>query len=229
MKFTENHKLGDILSEHYQILLLLSRFGISLGVGDKTVGQVCQEAEVDCPTFLAVVNYVATSDSTLYHQVKVSAMMSFLREAHHYYTDFLLPELRNKLEKVVSGVSDTTMSELVLRLFDTYATAVNRHLAYENKVLFNYANRLNDGEEGLDAFNLSNFISQHDNIDTHLLELKNVMIRYFPCENRAREVHQVLYDIFGFEADLRSHCDIEDNLFIPSLVDMERRAKNIKK
>ncbi len=225
MKFTEYHKLGDILSEHYQILLLLSRFGISLGVGDKTIRQVCLEANVDSPTFLAVINYVATADSTLYHQVNVNAMMSFLQEAHHYYTDFLLPELRSKLSNVVKNTTDNTLPELVMRLFDTYASAVNKHLSYENKVLFAYANRLANGEKELSNFNLSNFITQHDNIDNHLLELKNVMIRYFPATNNPREVHQVLYDIFNFESDLQSHCNIEDNLFIPALLEMEHKAK----
>lgn len=222
MKFTENHKLGDILSEHYQILLILSRFGLSLGIGDLTVGQVCKAKGVDTGTFLAVVNYVASADSTLYHQVDIKAMIGFLREAHLYYSDFKIPELRDKLVSVVDSVSDTTLSALVIRLFDTYAAAVNRHLAYENKVLFDYADRLNSGQDAIGDFDLPNFISQHDNIDTHLVELKNVMIRYFPCADKAREVHQVLYDIFGFEADLRCHCDIEDSLFIPALVERQR-------
>lgn len=229
MKFTENNKLGDILSEHYQILLLLSRFGISLGIGDQTVGQVCKASGVDSHTFLAVVNYVASTDGTLFRDIDIETMIGFLRNAHQYYTDFKIPELRAKLVNVVNSVSDTTLSALVVRLFDTYATAVNRHLTYENKVLFDYANRLNSGEDGLDGFDLTNFISQHDNIDTHLRELKNVMIRYFPCADNALKVHQVLYDIFSLEDDLRCHCDIESNLFIPALVEMERNPAKIKK
>lgn len=223
--FSENNKLGDILSEHYQILLLLSRFGISLGFGDKTVKAVCDDNGVDCKTFLAVVNYVATGDSTLYRQVDVEAMMRFLRLAHAYYTDFLLPDLRRKLAGILSDVPDSKLSSLLIRLFDTYSAEVQRHLSYENKVLFGYVGRLAGGEEGMETFNLSNFISQHDNIDVHLAELKNAMIRYFPAGQDAREVNQVLYDIFAFEDDLRSHCDIEDNLLIPALVEMEKKGK----
>lgn len=223
--FSENNKLGDILSEHYQILLLLSRFGISLGFGDKTVKAVCDDNGVDCKTFLAVVNYVATGDSTLYRQVDVEAMMRFLRLAHAYYTDFLLPDLRRKLAGILSDVPDSKLSSLLMRLFDTYSAEVQRHLSYENKVLFGYVGRLAGGEEGMETFNLSNFISQHDNIDVHLAELKNAMIRYFPAGQDAREVNQVLYDIFAFEDDLRSHCEIEDNLLIPALVEMEKKEK----
>lgn len=221
MKFTENSKLGDVLTEHYQILLLLSRFGISLGFGDKTVKAVCDDNGVDCRTFLAVCNYVASGDSSCYHDVDIKAMMRFLRLAHKYYLEFLLPELRVKLVNIIGTLPDEKFSSLVIKLFDSYCLEVRKHLEYEDKVLFDYTSRLVDGEAGMPALSLASFIKQHDNIDTQLFELKNAMIRYYPAGDNLREVNQVLYDIFAFEDDLKSHCDIEGNLFIPAVVALE--------
>lgn len=221
MKFTENSKLGDVLTEHYQILLLLSRFGISLGFGDKTVKAVCDDYGVDCRTFLAVCNYVASGDSSLYHDVDIKCMMRFLRLAHRYYLEFLLPELRVKLSVITSSLPDDKFSRLVIKLFDSYCDEVRKHLGYEDKVLFEYTERLVSGEPDMPALSLTSFIRQHDNIDTQLFELKNAMIRYFPAGDNLREVNQVLYDIFAFEDDLKSHCDIEGNLFIPAVVELE--------
>lgn len=221
MKFTENSKLGDVLTEHYQLLLLLSRFGLSLGFGDKTVKAVCDENGVDCPTFLAVCNYVASGDSSFYHDVDIKSMIRFLRLAHKYYLEFLLPELREKLVNIVSPLPDVKYSSLVIKLFDSYRDEVRKHLEYENKVLFDYTERLVSGEANLPALSLTNFLRQHDNIDTHLFELKNAMIRYYPANENVREVNQVLYDIFAFEDDLKSHCDIEGNLLIPAVVEIE--------
>lgn len=222
MKFTENSRLGDVLTEHYQILLLLSRFGISLGFGDKTVKAVCADNGVDCKTFLAVCNYVASGDSSLYHNVDIESMVRFLRLAHKYYLEFLLPELRTKLVSIVGSLPDSMFSALVIKLFDSYKEEVRKHLAYEDKVLFDYIQRLLDGEEDLPALSLASFIRQHDNIDTQLFELKNAMIRYFPAGENLREVNQVLYDIFAFEEDLKSHCEIEGDLFIPAVVELEK-------
>ncbi|MGN0029016.1 MAG: hemerythrin domain-containing protein [Marinilabiliaceae bacterium] len=221
MKFTENSKLGDVLTEHYQILLLLSRFGISIGFGDKSVKAVCDDNGVHCPTFLAVCNYVASGDSSLYHNVDIKSMMRFLRLAHKYYLEFLLPELRVKLAGIISSLPDDKFSSLVIKLFDSYADEVRKHLSYEDKVLFEYTERLVAGEPNMPALSLSSFIRQHDNIDTQLFELKNAMIRYYPAGDNLREVNQVLYDIFAFEDDLKSHCDIEGNLFIPAVVELE--------
>lgn len=225
MKFTENSRLGDVLTEHYQILLLLSRFGISLGFGDKTVKAVCADNGVDCKTFLAVCNYVASGDSSLYHNVDIESMVRFLRLAHKYYLEFLLPELRTKLVSIVGSLPDSMFSALVIKLFDSYKEEVRKHLAYEDKVLFDYIQRLLDGEEDLPALSLASFIRQHDNIDTQLFELKNAMIRYFPAGENLREVNQVLYDIFAFEEDLKSHCEIEGDLFIPAVVKLEKKRR----
>lgn len=225
MKFTENSRLGDVLTEHYQILLLLSRFGISLGFGDKTVKTVCADNGVDCKTFLAVCNYVASGDSSLYHNVDIESMVRFLRLAHKYYLEFLLPELRTKLVSIVGSLPDSMFSALVIKLFDSYKEEVRKHLAYEDKVLFDYIQRLLDGEEDLPALSLASFIRQHDNIDTQLFELKNAMIRYFPAGENLREVNQVLYDIFAFEEDLKSHCEIEGDLFIPAVVELEKKRR----
>lgn len=225
MKFTENSRLGDVLTEHYQILLLLSRFGISLGFGDKTVKAVCADNGVDCKTFLAVCNYVASGDSSLYHNVDIESMVRFLKLAHKYYLEFLLPELRAKLVSIVGSLPDSMFSALVIKLFDSYKEEVRKHLAYEDKILFDYIQRLLDGEENLPALSLSSFIRQHDNIDTQLFELKNAMIRYFPAGENLREVNQVLYDIFAFEEDLKSHCEIEGDLFIPAVVEFEKKRR----
>ena len=61
MKYNKLYEADDkmitLISDNYNILQSLGRFGISLGFGDKTVREVCEEQEVDTFTFLAIVNY----------------------------------------------------------------------------------------------------------------------------------------------------------------------------
>ena len=225
MKYTENHRLGDVIAEHYQLLVLLSRFDIPLGFGDKSIRTVCAERNVDSKTFLAVVNYVATGDSTNYHDISILEMTKFLRLAHKYYTEYLFPVLREKVKDVASGTQDTKMAELVVKLFDSYVTEVRKHLLYEDNVIFAYADRLAKGEDDESGFRLSKYIRAHDNIDSKLTELKNIFIKYYPTGSVTRQVNHVLYDLFACEADLASHCDIEDNLMIPAVIEIETRRK----
>ena len=56
--YRETDKMSDLICENYPMVLVMSRFGISLGFGEKHIGEVCRENGVDTTTFLAVVNFL---------------------------------------------------------------------------------------------------------------------------------------------------------------------------
>ena len=53
-KYRATDKMSDLICDNYSLLMVMSRFGLSLGFGDKTVRDVCEAQGVDCNTFLAV-------------------------------------------------------------------------------------------------------------------------------------------------------------------------------
>ena len=60
-KYKPTDKMIDLISDNYSLLQVMSRFGLSLGFGDKTVKEVCELNGVDCRTFLIVVNFMSVS------------------------------------------------------------------------------------------------------------------------------------------------------------------------
>ncbi len=57
-KYKPTDKMSNVISENYSLISVMSRFGLPLGFGEKTVAEVCNEQGVDCNTFLIVVNFV---------------------------------------------------------------------------------------------------------------------------------------------------------------------------
>ena len=53
-KYKPSDKMSDLVCENYQVLLIMSRFGIALGFGDKSIDQVCTLNGVHTATFLAL-------------------------------------------------------------------------------------------------------------------------------------------------------------------------------
>ena len=86
-------KMSDLICENYSLLQVLSRFGISLGFGDKNVREVCQINDVDCNTFLTVVNFLVEDGNRVHDHlegISIPSLMNYLREAHSYFLDFQL-------------------------------------------------------------------------------------------------------------------------------------------
>ena len=97
-------KMSDLICENYALLQVLSRFGVSLGFGDKSVQEVCSMNGVDCTTFLAVVNFLTEENNRMQDHVtglSVPALMDYLQRAHSYFLDFQLPTIRRKLIKAI--------------------------------------------------------------------------------------------------------------------------------
>ena len=57
-KYRETDKMSDLICENYPMVLVMSRFGIALGFGEKNIGEVCRQNGVDPCTFLTVVNFL---------------------------------------------------------------------------------------------------------------------------------------------------------------------------
>ena len=62
-KYSPDDKMSYLISDNFQILMVMSRFNITLGFGDKSVRDVCQSQGIDCPTFLAVANFISSEQS----------------------------------------------------------------------------------------------------------------------------------------------------------------------
>ena len=56
MQIQADMKMAEIIHLNYHLLPIISRFGINLGFGDKSVKQICKEHSIDVNFFLEIVN-----------------------------------------------------------------------------------------------------------------------------------------------------------------------------
>jgi regulator of cell morphogenesis and NO signaling len=225
-KFSINDKMSNLIKEDHSLLLVISRFGLSLGFGDKTVKEVCDLSGIDSYTFLAVVNFLSEENfevGSVDEKVSIVGIINYLKSAHDYFLDFKLPAIRNKLLQAVD-VSDSKIpySALFIQFFDEYFSEVRKHMEYEDKVVFPYVLLLISGKTEK-KYKISVFQERHNEIDSKLEELKNILIKYYPAEVSNHLLTEVLFDILSCEVDIVSHNRVEDYLFVPAVESVERR------
>ena len=211
----------DLVCDRYPVLLIMSRFGIALGFGDKTIGEVCLDSGVDTATFLAVVNMHSDDKAPDPETISVAALVGYLRNSHVYFLDFRLPAIRRKLIEAID-CSHNDVAFAILRFFDEYVAEVHKHMDYEEQKVFPYVEGLLRGEHP-EGYSIDIFRRHHDQVEATLAELKRIIIRYYPSGS-TNELNGVLFDIFTCERDLASHNDIEDRLFIPAIKRLEERT-----
>ena len=227
-RYKSTDKMMDLIGDNYSLLQVMSRFGISLGFGGKTVQETCRMNGVDCQTFLVVANFMAEGFSRMntdeHDNLSIPALVDYLRRAHTYFLDFSLPAIRRKLLEALDS-SQSDVSFLILKFFDGYMQAVREHMEYENQTVFNYVDALLQGKVRKN-YQISTFSKHHDQVGERLTELKNIIIRYCPSTASNYLLHAALFDIYVCEEELELHSQVEDLLFVPAILKHERRIHN---
>lgn len=227
-RYSASDKMSALICDNYSLLLVMSRFGLSLGFGDETVRDVCSKQGVDCNTFLAVVNFIAEERDSieLTDGFSVVSLMDYLKQAHVYFLDFKFPSIRRKLVNAIDCSVDNQLAFLILRFFDEYVSEVRSHMDYEDKHVFKYTMSLLDGKLEDVKFNIGAFAKKHERAESKLTELKNIIIKYYPQKTNNNLLNDVLYDIYNCEADLSLHTKIEDYMFVPAVAGLEEKLRN---
>ena len=192
--FRETDKMSVLMSSAYEALQIISRFGLPLGVGEKSIAEVCRENNIDPTTFLSVINHETDQ------AVDIPTLMVYLNNAHRYFLNYLLPRIRQELITAISSVkTGSNIPLLIIQLYDEYVEEVKTHIAHEN----------------------ANEFAAHSSDDQHLAskmsELKNLIIKYYPSDEQNELLFAALHDICAIEKELALHCAIEDDILLPAL------------
>ena len=223
--YEPDDKMISLIRDNYDLLQSLGSFGISLGFGDKTVRETCENNHVDTNTFLAVVNFTINGYGEFQadKEISVPTLLHYLEACHAYFLDFQLPYIRRELQESLD--EHDSLGNLILRFYDEYAHEIRRHMKYEQKTLFPYVQSLLDGHPAPD-YNVDTFSKHHGATDKKLRELKLLIIKYLPQDGlHNNQLTATLHDIYENEVWLRQHAMVEDCIFVPAIRHLEEMAK----
>ena len=223
--YESEDKMISLIRDNYDLLQMLGSFGISLGFGDKTVSETCEDNHVDTYTFLTVVNFTSNGfgEQVVDSQLSVPTLMQYLQASHAWYLEFQLPFIRRELSESLNP--EDSLGQLILRLYDEYAQAIHRHMHYEQRTLFPYVESLLKGQPNGD-YSIETFSRQHGQADKKLRELKLLIIKYLPHDGfHNNKLMAALHDIYANEEWLRQHAQVEDCIFVPAIRHLEQKLR----
>lgn len=223
--YEASDKMISLIRDNYNLLQSLGSFGISLGFGDKTVKQVCDDQNVDTNTFLAVVNFTINGYREMddVSRLSVPTLLQYLKASHDYFIGFQLPFIRKELVDALD--ENDNLARLILKLYDEYSRSVTQHMKYEEKTVFPYVESLIAGKP-MANYAIDMYSKHHGQESMKLRELKSIIIKYFPGGSlRNNQLSATLYDIYNNEEWLALHAEVEDKIFIPAIKCLEDKSR----
>lgn len=224
-------KLADIITANHNIILLLPRFGIPLGFGDKSVREVCTANNVPVDFMLLICN-VYTFDDYLPDIESLAAtdmrpLLKYLEESHSYYTNERLPHIEAHLHHIADRIGQR-YGEILKKFYADFRREITEHFREEEQYDFPKLRSLQDGTrkaEGGKRKAESGKNKSHNGLVDKLNDLTQIVYKYLPGNVLPEETMEVVFDILQLSADIQKHALIEDKILIPYMKWLERRLK----
>ena len=232
--FKLTQKLSDIIHHDHRLLPILNRFGIRLGFGDQSVDEVCKSNNINAEFLIEIVNTYHDPDyfpRERFLDFPLPLIVEYLKKTHQYYYTFYIPGIEKQLNELIASAPEQNNLSLLTRFYLKFKQELHDHLQYEDKFTFPYVLELHNlyskgnrfaSRESLPAKSILEFEEAHSDVDSKLLDLKNIIIKYLNASYDDNKCNTLITSIFNFEDDLRDHARIEDKIMVPKVIQIEK-------
>ena len=226
-----NMQLSEVVEEHPSLIPVINRFGIRLGLGDKSVKSICSEYNLDEDFLLTVMNtflneeYFPEKKLQTFH---TSQIIDYLTKTNQYYQRYQLPNIERHLASFISMSTpgNSTLS-LIGKFFSSFKEELTIRIQKDDKIWFPYCLSLS---EKINRFSEKNhqelphlYSEQHkeDSIEALLADLKSIMIKHLSGDYNENLCYAVIFSISSLEKDIKQHNRIRYRILMPMVSAME--------
>ena len=236
-----NHKkISELVGENYLYASVLHYFGIQFyDYSEKTLQQVCTEKGICVETLIngleSAVQTAENEDVALVGY-PIDLVIEYLKHAHYLFIKRKLPyittlvaDLPELVEPYGSIVKDLKF------VFPLFVEDFIHHIHEEEDSLFRYVSLLkkvtvrkyNPSEVyyEMEKCSIQQHAINHDVHDDEMKGIRNITNDYRLDENTPLHIRVIYSELESFEKSLITHARIEDEIFFPKALMLEREVK----
>lgn len=190
--------LSEVIEENHQLIPVVNRFGIKLGLGDQTIGEICLSAKINSDFFLVILNTFLNEEyfpEKKLQKFDIELVVNYIKQTDTYLIHGQLYNLEKHLKAFMS-MSDPNNSQLKLinRLFDEFKGEL-----------------VGEIEQGMVNGNASLAL---------LTDLKSIIIKHISGNFNENMCYAVIFTIDSFQKDLEKHNRIREKVLRPMIEDL---------
>ncbi len=243
MLISKKIKLADIIHHDNRLVPIINRFGIQFGFGDRTIEEICVKRKINTNFLLEILNafhdeeYIPDKNLPNFSFYNI---VDYLSRSHKYYNTVKIPDIEKLIDKLIwSDISQKQNKELLKNFFDEYSKKVNKHTNYEENKIYPYMLEIESSlkkkyiteklEKKILKYPIKEYAKEHSDLDSALIDLKNIIIKYLPPPDNPIVMNKILSEIFRLEKELKDHTRIEEHVLIPKVKEIEKEILKFKK
>ncbi|MDD4819645.1 MAG: hypothetical protein PHD21_02280 [Flavobacteriales bacterium] len=208
----KNMNLSAVVGEHTALVPILDRFGISLGLGEKTVSEICSEKNIDEDFFLTVVNTFLNEEYFPEKQFKSfceEQIVSYMRSTNAYYMQYQLPNIDAHLGRLIAtSSSENSQLPMIGKMVVDLKKSMEHTIENDEKTLF---------PSCLNGTKNSSVCCEDDNSCALLDDIKSIIIKHISGDYNKNLCYAVLFSISALQKDLNHHQRIRNRVLIPMI------------
>lgn len=193
--------MADVLAEHNELIPVLNRFGIRLGVGNQTLLTICEAHDLNPEFILTVLNVYLddayTPDSAL-QMFDTGLIADYFHCTVENYIDVLVPNIEKHLNAFIalSGSENRELS-MLRSLFIQFSERMTGYLQ----------RMANDEDDDLP--------------DDLLHDLKIILIKHLAQEYNQNLAYATIFSVHSLEKDLAAHNRLRNRVLRPKLNELD--------
>lgn len=194
--------LSEVIEENHQLIPVVNRFGVKLGLGDKTIGDICHSANINTDFFLAILNTFLNEDyfpERKLQKFDLELVLKYIKQTDVYLIHGQLHNLEKHMNAFLS-MSDPNNAQLKLigKLFSDF-----------KKELLGLI------EQGM---------VKGDTPLALLTDLKSIIIKHISGNFNENMCYAVIFTLDSFQKDLEKHNRIREKILKPMLDELDQSS-----
>lgn len=196
-------KASDILSssiaDNYLLIPVINRFGIKLGIGDKSIQELCDEYNLNTDFFLVILNTYLNEDyfpEKVLKNFGLDLVVKYLKQTDAYYMHAQIPNIEKHLNAFIA-MSDPN----------------NKQLELIRKLFLKFKEELQS--------RIGRGLIDDDASQALLIDLKNIMIKHISGNFNENLCYGVIFSVDTLQSDLGKHNRIREKVLKPMILELE--------
>lgn len=235
-------KISELVGENYVYASVLHHFGIQFyDYSEQTLRQVCQEKSISMNALINGLESAIEKDETeelALAGYPAELVIEYLKHAHYLFIKRKLPYIASLVSDLpnIPGKFEGIIKDLKF-VFPLFVEDFIHHIHEEEDNLFDYVILLKNVISHsynpsqvyyeMEKYSIQQHAINHDVHDDEMKGIRNITNDYSLDKNTPLHIKVVYAELESFEKSLITHARIEDEIFFPKALMLEREVKII--